>query len=93
MARICFDNVTKRYGNVVAVDGLDLEIRDKEFVVLLGPSGCGKTTTLNMIAGLEELTEGDIYFDDQIVNFNMMSCCSIYFDTARSSITFYGICI
>ena len=43
MARIRFDNVTKRYGNVVAVDGLDLEIRDKEFVVLLGPSGCGKT--------------------------------------------------
>ena len=69
MARIRFDNVTKRYGNVVAVDGLDLEIRDKEFIVLLGPSGCGKTTTLNMIAGLDELTEGDIYFDDQIVNF------------------------
>ena len=54
MARIRFDNVTKRYGNVVSVDGLDLEIRDKEFVVLLGPSGCGKTTTLNMIAGLDE---------------------------------------
>ncbi len=69
MARIYFDNVTKRYGSVVAVDQLSLEIRDKEFVVLLGPSGCGKTTTLNMIAGLEELTEGDIHFDDQIVNF------------------------
>ena len=69
MARILFDKVTKYYGSVKAVDTLDLEIRDKEFLVLLGPSGCGKTTTLNMIAGLEELSEGDIYFDDQIVNF------------------------
>jgi len=69
MARIRFDAVTKRYGGVIAVDGLDLEIRDREFLVLLGPSGCGKTTTLNMIAGLEELTAGDIYFDDEIVTF------------------------
>jgi multiple sugar transport system ATP-binding protein len=69
MARILFDNVTKYYGPVKAVDKLDLEIKDKEFLVLLGPSGCGKTTTLNMIAGLEELSEGDIYFDEQIVNF------------------------
>jgi multiple sugar transport system ATP-binding protein len=69
MARIRFDKVTKRYGGVVAVDRLDLEIRDKEFLVLLGPSGCGKSTTLNMIAGLEDLSDGDIYFDDEIVNF------------------------
>jgi multiple sugar transport system ATP-binding protein len=69
MARILFDNVTKYYGSVKAVDKLNLEIIDKEFLVLLGPSGCGKTTTLNMIAGLEELSEGDIYFDEQIVNF------------------------
>jgi len=69
MARILFDNVTKYYGFVKAVDRLNLEIVDKEFLVLLGPSGCGKTTTLNMIAGLEELSEGDIYFDEQIVNF------------------------
>jgi len=69
VARIRFDNVTKYYGNVLAVDKLNLDIRDKEFVVLLGPSGCGKTTTLNMIAGLEELSEGDIWFDDEIVNF------------------------
>lgn len=69
MARILFDNVTKFYGSVKAVDNLNLDIRDKEFLVLLGPSGCGKTTTLNMIAGLEELSEGDIYFDDQVVNF------------------------
>ena len=69
MARIRFNGVTKRYGSVLAVDRLDLEIGDKEFVVLLGPSGCGKTTTLNMTAGLEELTEGDLLFDDEVVNF------------------------
>jgi multiple sugar transport system ATP-binding protein len=69
MARIRFDRVTKRYGSVLAVDALDLDIRDREFVVLLGPSGCGKTTTLNMIAGLEELSAGDVYFDDNIVTF------------------------
>ena len=69
MARILFDHVTKYYGPVKAVDGLTLEIQDKEFLVLLGPSGCGKTTTLNMIAGLEELSGGDLYFDQQIVNF------------------------
>ncbi|MBF0277190.1 MAG: ABC transporter ATP-binding protein [SAR324 cluster bacterium] len=69
MARILFDNVTKYYGAVKAVDCLDLDIHDREFLVLLGPSGCGKTTTLNMIAGLEDLSEGDIYFDDQVVNF------------------------
>ena len=69
MARIVFRGVTKRYsGEVFAVRNLDLEIRDKEFVVLLGPSGCGKTTTLNMIAGLEDLTEGELWFDNQIVN-------------------------
>ncbi len=69
MARIVFDGVTKAYGPMKAVADLNLEIKDREFLVLLGPSGCGKTTTLNMIAGLEELTEGDIYFDDTIVNF------------------------
>ena len=69
MARIQFKSVTKRYaGDVLAVDDLNLDIRDKEFVVLLGPSGCGKSTTLNMIAGLEEVTEGELWFDDQIVN-------------------------
>ena len=69
MARIELKSVTKRYaGEVIAVDHLALEIRDKEFVVLLGPSGCGKSTTLNMIAGLEDITEGELWFDDQIVN-------------------------
>jgi multiple sugar transport system ATP-binding protein len=69
MARIEFKSVTKRYaGDVLAVDDLNLEVHDKEFVVLLGPSGCGKSTTLNMIAGLEEVTEGELWFDGQIVN-------------------------
>jgi multiple sugar transport system ATP-binding protein len=69
MARIRFCSVSKRYpGNVVAVRDLDLDIRDKEFLVLLGPSGCGKSTTLNMIAGLEEVTQGELWFDDQVVN-------------------------
>jgi multiple sugar transport system ATP-binding protein len=69
MARIEFKSVTKRYGgDVIAVKNLDLEIQDKEFLVLLGPSGCGKSTTLNMIAGLEEVTEGELWFDRQIVN-------------------------
>ena len=68
MASIRFSGVTKRFGSVTAVDRLDLEIKDKEFLVLLGPSGCGKSTTLNMIAGLETPTEGEIRFDGQVVN-------------------------
>ena len=68
MARIRFDGVSKRYGDVVAVRSLNLEIRDKEFVVLLGPSGCGKSTTLNVIAGLEEASEGELWFDNEMVN-------------------------
>jgi multiple sugar transport system ATP-binding protein len=69
MARILCDQLTKRYGNVAAVDRLDLEIENTEFMVLLGPSGCGKTTTLNMIAGLEEPSDGNLFFDDEVVNF------------------------
>jgi multiple sugar transport system ATP-binding protein len=68
MARIQLKNVTKRYGDVVAVSDFNLEIKDKEFLVLLGPSGCGKSTTLNMIAGLEDITDGELWFDDHIVN-------------------------
>lgn len=65
MARILFKGIAKVYaGGVTAVDTLDLEIRDREFLVLLGPSGCGKSTTLNMIAGLEEPTSGELWFDD-----------------------------
>ena len=64
MARITCAALTKKYGDVVAVDALDLEIAHGEFMVLLGPSGCGKTTTLNMIAGLEEISAGRLSFDD-----------------------------
>jgi multiple sugar transport system ATP-binding protein len=68
MARVVLDHVTKRFGDVTAVDDLCLEIEDREFLVLLGPSGCGKSTALRMIAGLESLTEGRIAIGDRVVN-------------------------
>ena len=69
MARVLFENVSKVFDKTVtAVDAFDLEIRDKEFVVLVGPSGCGKSTTLRMIAGLELPTTGNIYIGDRLVN-------------------------
>ena len=67
MARVLLDGVTKRFGNVVAVNDVDLEVKDKEFVVLVGPSGCGKSTTLRMIAGLEK-SQGTITIRDTVVN-------------------------
>ena len=63
MPKIVFDKVTKRYGAVEVLPPLDLELEDGEFTVLIGPSGCGKSTTLRMLAGLETLTAGEIYFD------------------------------
>jgi multiple sugar transport system ATP-binding protein len=68
MAEIRLQNLTKRFGSLVAVDDLDLTMPDGSFVALLGPSGCGKTTTMNMISGLEKPTKGEIYFDDQPVS-------------------------
>ncbi|NLB97379.1 MAG: sn-glycerol-3-phosphate ABC transporter ATP-binding protein UgpC [Armatimonadetes bacterium] len=68
MAGVTLRNVTKRFKNVVAVNNVNLEIRDKEFLVLVGPSGCGKTTALRMVAGLEEITEGEILIGDRVVN-------------------------
>ncbi|MCE2394200.1 ABC transporter ATP-binding protein [Candidatus Poribacteria bacterium] len=68
MAEIRLEHITKRFGEVVAVDDVNLEIRDQEFVVFLGPSGCGKTTTLRAIAGLEHPDEGDIFIDGKRVN-------------------------
>src|SRR6187455_2715527 len=68
MATVTFDHVWKKYGEVVAVNDLSLEIQDGEFMVLVGPSGCGKTTSLRMIAGLEEITQGDLRIGDRIVN-------------------------
>ncbi len=69
MARVIFDNVTKRYsGGVTAVYQLNMEVHDKEFLVLVGPSGCGKSTAMRMVAGLEEITEGRIIIGDRVVN-------------------------
>ncbi len=68
MGRVSLAGVTKRFGDVTAVDRLDLDVADQEFLVLLGPSGCGKSTALRMIAGLEELTEGTITIGDRVVN-------------------------
>src|SRR3954465_2099563 len=68
MASVVFEHVTKRFGDVVAVDDLDLAIGDREFLVLLGPSGCGKSTALRMVAGLEDPTEGAIRIGDQRVD-------------------------
>ncbi|KPJ49301.1 MAG: hypothetical protein AMJ38_03640, partial [Dehalococcoidia bacterium DG_22] len=68
MATVTYDHVTKRFETVVAVNDFDLEISDKEFLVLVGPSGCGKSTALRLLAGLEEITEGNIYIGDRLVN-------------------------
>lgn len=69
MATITLKNIYKKYDkDVTAVKDLNLEIKDKEFIVLVGPSGCGKTTTLRMVAGLEEISEGELYIDDKLVN-------------------------
>jgi multiple sugar transport system ATP-binding protein len=68
MANVLLKNLTKRFDDVVAVNNVNLQIADREFIVLVGPSGCGKTTTLRMIAGLEEITEGEIYIGDRLVN-------------------------
>jgi len=68
LARVRLKNLTKRFGDVVAVNDVSVEVEDKEFLVLLGPSGCGKTTTLRCVAGLETPDEGEIYIGDTLVN-------------------------
>ena len=69
MASLSLKHIYKKYpGGVVAVSDFNLEIKDKEFLVLVGPSGCGKSTTLRMIAGLEEISEGELYIGDTLVN-------------------------
>jgi len=68
MASVTYDHVSKRFGDVIAVNDLSIEIQDKEFLVFVGPSGCGKTTSLRLLAGLEEANEGNIYIGDRLVN-------------------------
>ncbi|MFX0092400.1 MAG: ATP-binding cassette domain-containing protein, partial [Candidatus Hodarchaeota archaeon] len=68
MAKVTFNDVNKHYGSFTAVKDLNLEVDDQEFLVLVGPSGCGKTTTLRMLAGLEEVSEGTISIGERIVN-------------------------
>jgi multiple sugar transport system ATP-binding protein len=68
VARLQLKNVKKRWGKFVGVDNFNLDIADQEFLVLLGPSGCGKSTTMRMIAGLEDVTDGEIWFGDRMVN-------------------------
>ncbi len=69
MASLSLRGIYKKYpGGVVAVSDVNLEIRDKEFIILVGPSGCGKSTTLRMIAGLEDISEGELYIGDRLVN-------------------------
>ena len=67
MANISLQHIKKIYpGNVEVINDLNLEIYDKEFIILVGPSGCGKSTTLRMVAGLEEISEGELYIGDQV---------------------------
>src|SRR5207249_4126352 len=68
MAQVLMKDLNKKYDEVHAVKDVNLHIRDKEFIVLVGPSGCGKTTTLRMLAGLEEITAGEIHIGDRLVN-------------------------
>src|SRR5688572_16466098 len=68
MASVTFQNVVKKYGDVMAVNDLNIHVEDKEFLVLVGPSGCGKTTALRSLAGLEEITDGEIIIGDRVVN-------------------------
>ena len=68
MASVTYKNVYKRFGDVVVINDLNMDIADKEFVVFVGPSGCGKSTSLRMLAGLEEISDGEISIGDRVVN-------------------------
>jgi multiple sugar transport system ATP-binding protein len=68
MSKVRLENVSKHFGDVIAVRDFNLSIEDREFIVLVGPSGCGKTTTLRMVAGLETITSGNIYIRDRLIN-------------------------
>src|SRR5277367_2169664 len=68
MAQVVIRNLNKKFDETHVVKDVNIEVRDKEFVVLVGPSGCGKTTTLRMVAGLESITSGNILIGDRVVN-------------------------
>ena len=68
MASVQFKNIVKKFNDNTVLNGVDIDIKDHEFVVIVGPSGCGKTTLLRMLAGLEEITDGEIFIDDLLVN-------------------------
>ncbi len=68
MASVTYDNVIKKFGDMTAVDNINIQVEDKEFLVLVGPSGCGKTTALRLLAGLEEVSSGTIKIGERIVN-------------------------
>src|SRR5574339_695547 len=68
MANVEFRNVTKKYGNLQVIHGIDMHVADGEFIVIVGPSGCGKSTLLRMVAGLEPITGGEIEFAVRVVN-------------------------
>ncbi|MDX1437339.1 MAG: ATP-binding cassette domain-containing protein, partial [Anaerolineales bacterium] len=68
MASVTYDHVYKRFGDFTALTDLDFKIEDKEFLVLVGPSGCGKSTALRCLAGLEDISEGQIVIDEMVVN-------------------------
>ncbi len=68
MSSVTYEHITKEFGNVIAVNDLNLKVDDKEFLVFVGPSGCGKTTALRLLAGLEEVTQGNIKIGDRVVN-------------------------
>src|SRR5574341_1229578 len=68
MANVTYEHVTKRWGDVIGVKDLNIEVADKEFLVFVGPSGCGKSTSLRMLAGLETISDGKIFIGDRVVN-------------------------
>src|SRR5690348_9744516 len=68
MAQVTLKNVWKRFGDLSVVKGVSLTVPDKSFFVVVGPSGCGKSTMLRMVAGLEDISDGEIYIDDRLVN-------------------------
>ncbi|MGH2412066.1 MAG: ATP-binding cassette domain-containing protein, partial [Chloroflexota bacterium] len=68
MSSVSLRHIYRKFGDVTAVNDVNIEIQDKEFLVLVGPSGCGKSTTLRLIAGLEEISGGEIWIGDRVVN-------------------------